>query len=67
MQITGTYPGADIFRLLGSFLDWPIRKFSGGKFCSEVKDVPAAPMAYNLDLAAGLWKQSAVAAGLGSK
>lgn len=63
-QVTKTYPGGLLFHLLGSFLDWPIRKLSGGALCSEVKDVPAAPAAYDTELSSSLWKQSAIAAGL---
>lgn len=61
--ITSIYPGRLLFHLLGSFLDWPIRKLSGGALCSQVKDVPAAPAAYDTKLSASLWKQSALVAG----
>src|SRR5450759_3637430 len=65
--ITSSFPGEIIFQLLSSFFDWPIWKISGGSLLLQVKDVPAAPAAYDTDLASSLSKHSTIAAGFESK
>ncbi|KAL3678494.1 hypothetical protein R1sor_021450 [Riccia sorocarpa] len=49
--------------LLGSLLDWPIRRLSGGALWSQVKEVPAHKQAYNKKLSSRLWDKVAVIAG----
>ncbi|CAM6125647.1 unnamed protein product [Calypogeia fissa] len=65
--VTYPIPGGQLIHVIASFLDWPIRKFSRGAFCSQIKDVPAAPIAYDKNLASSLWKESAIIVGLDDK
>ncbi|PSC74044.1 short-chain dehydrogenase [Micractinium conductrix] len=45
--------------LAASLLDWPLRNLSGGRLLSTTRVVPAAPLAYDANLAAQLWDLSA--------
>ncbi|KAK9820704.1 hypothetical protein WJX74_009939 [Apatococcus lobatus] len=44
--------------LLHSFLDWPIRRLSGGKIASRTVAVRSQPQSYNESLARDLWNLS---------
>lgn len=50
--------------LVHSGADWPVRRFTGGRLASATCPVPAAPLAYDRDLAAMLWDLSSDAAGV---
>jgi len=50
--------------LLHSAVDWPLRRFSGGKLASKIQPVPANPQCYDVDLSKTLWEVSADACGL---
>jgi hypothetical protein len=52
------------FGMCGAALDWPIRNLSRGWLLSEVKEVPANPIAYDTNLASKLWTLSADIANL---
>ncbi len=52
------------FGICGASLDWPIRNLSRGWLLSEVKEVPANPIAYDTNLASKLWTLSADIANL---
>ena len=48
--------------LFHSGADWPLRRFSGGRWAAESRPVPAAPLAYDRELAKKLWEVSCDAA-----
>eukprot|EP00246_Nothoceros_aenigmaticus_P002192 TRINITY_DN12993_c0_g1_i1.p1 TRINITY_DN12993_c0_g1~~TRINITY_DN12993_c0_g1_i1.p1 ORF type:complete len:326 (+),score=35.03 TRINITY_DN12993_c0_g1_i1:430-1407(+) len=52
-----------ILHLFVTFLDWPLRWASRGYLCSQIKDVPAAPWAYDKELAATIWNKAGAITG----
>lgn len=42
-----------------SALDWPLRKITKGRWLSETKAVPSAPISYSKEMAGALWDMSA--------
>ncbi|KAG6547808.1 hypothetical protein Mapa_010623 [Marchantia paleacea] len=49
--------------LLGSLIDWPVRRLTGGVMWGEVKEVAGPKFSYDREFSSRLWKHAAAVAG----